>query len=146
MFRKITKLIVLAAVSVLAAVACEKKEAPVQPYLDVNPHTISGEWELVLLNGHEILEGSYIRVEFIRNEQKFILKDGMNGFADAPRVYEGKFNITEVDGVGAVIEGLYDHGLDFWKEKYVVSELTDKSMKFTGMKTGEVQVYSKTAR
>ena len=53
--------VALAAASLLA-VSCTKNDQtePQEPQLEVNPHSISGNWELVKWNESALAEGTYV--------------------------------------------------------------------------------------
>ena len=143
MFKSIRNYIMTIGLVIMAFASCSKPQVVAPEYKEVTANNLQGKWELVSLNGDDILEGSFLHMEFIRNETKFIITDGMNGFFDAPKTYTGKFYISYDDALGAVIEGLYDHDTGLWNDKYIVSELTDDSMKFTGLKSGDIQIFKR---
>ena len=145
MFKKITNAILLAAVTLFATVSCEKAPVVVSDELEVNANNISGQWELVSMNGNQILEGSSLHMEFIRNDKKFVIEDGMEGFAAAPKISTGRFDFEENDALGVILIGIYDHDNGFWNDKYIVSSLTKDTLTLTGVKSGLVQVFHRMA-
>ncbi len=143
MLKKFTKIILCMAAAVMAAVSCEKAEIVVpegERQLEVNANNISGRWTLAELDGQPLLEGTYVHFEFVRNDKTYVITDGMKGFTEAPKTFEGRFDFEEDPRWGTVLIGQYDHQTgDFWKDKYAVVSLTADTMVLKGVKTGRVQ-------
>ena len=145
MFKKFTKFVMLMAFAVMASVSCEKvqPDTPEELQLEVNANNISGRWALVLLDGQELLEGTFLHMEFIRNEKKFIITDGMQGFGDAPKTFDGRFDFEYDLSLGTILIGMYDHDSGLWNDKYIVESLTETTLQLKGVKSGTVQIFSK---
>ena len=128
---KVSKFIL--SMAVFAVVASCTKEKPVVVYLDVTPNSISGSWELVLLNDSELQEGTYLYVDFVRKERTFAIYQNFDSIDQQPHVLTGTFSIeTDVER-GAIIRGIYDYDGGFWAHQYEVNDLTENSMEWVAV-------------
>ena len=116
--------------AVFAVVASCTKEKPVVEYLDVTPNSISGSWELVLLNDSELQEGTYLYLDFVRKDRTFAIYQNFDSMSDYPHVVTGEFNIEMDVELGAIIRGIYDYDEGFWAHEYEVNNLTESSMEW----------------
>ena len=72
------RIISLIAVITLSAavISCDKKDLsepqPVQ--LEVNAHTISGQWQLQEWNGEGLAEGTYVYLDIVRNDKTYTMR------------------------------------------------------------------------
>lgn len=139
--------VLVAAISLVGVLAsCEQEQPIVIEYLDVTTTNIAGEWELVEWNGAPLQEGSYMRITFDRKEKTYTMYTNLDTAKE--RVITGGFNIVTDEALGAVIKGDYDYVNDYWSHNYVVSELTQDSMKWTAIKLQEdepddVQIFNR---
>ena len=125
--KKFFSLIASVSALVILAVSCGEKE-PVIEYLEVNKNNISGTWSLTEWNGAALKEGSFLRMELIRDDGTFRITENLDSFEDIPRVVTGRYSLDNYDDLGAVISGDYDHDSGFWTHSYVIRDLTSLSM------------------
>ena len=125
--KKFFSLIASVSALVILAVSCGEKE-PVIEYLEVNKNNISGTWSLKEWNGAALKEGSFLRMELIRDDGTFRITENLDSFEDIPRVVTGRYSQENYDDLGAVISGDYDHDSGFWTHSYVIRDLTSLSM------------------
>lgn len=122
-------LMLLASVVLTFAVSCEKHDAEPQiEYLEVNANNLSGQWELTEWNGAPLKEGTYVYLDIIRKDKKYVMYQNLDSYADVPHTVTGSFNIDTDPMLGAVIRGNYDHDSGDWAHRYIVKELTKESM------------------
>lgn len=121
--------VALAAASLLA-VSCTKNDQtePQEPQLEVNPHSISGNWELVKWNESALAEGTYVYINFVRNDRTYTMYQNLDSFSNVPHVITGSYYIDTDVELGAVIRGNYDHDSGDWAHRYVVKSLTASGM------------------
>ena len=121
--------VALAAASLLA-VSCTKNDQtePQEPQLEVNPHSISGNWELVKWNESALAEGTYVYINFVRNDRTYTMYQNLDSFSNVPHVITGSYYIDTDVELGAVIRGNYDHDSGDWAHRYVVKSLTATTM------------------
>ena len=121
--------VALAAASLLA-VSCTKNDQtePQEPQLEVNPHSISGNWELVKWNESALAEGTYVYINFVRNDRTYTMYQNLDSFSDVPHVVTGSYYIDTDVELGAVIRGNYDHDSGDWAHRYIVKSLTATTM------------------
>ena len=121
--------VALAAASLLA-VSCTKNDQtePQEPQLEVNPHSISGNWELVKWNESALAEGTYVYINFVRNDRTYTMYQNLDSFSNVPHVITGSYYIDTDVELGAVIRGSYDHDSGDWAHRYVVKSLTASGM------------------
>lgn len=119
----------MAAMAMLSA-SCQKEDAVKKrlPQLEVNANNISGEWELVEWNNAPLAEGTYVRIEFVRNDRTYTMIQNLDSFADIPHVVTGSYYIDTVPELGAIIRGNYDHDSGDWAHRYIVKSLTASEM------------------
>lgn len=119
----------LAAMTMLSA-SCQKEGDKVQeePQLEVNANNISGKWELVEWNNAPLAEGTYVRIEFVRNDRTYTMTQNLDSFADIPHVVTGSYYIDTDPELGAIIRGNYDHDSGDWAHRYIVKSLTASEM------------------
>lgn len=110
----------------IALISCSDDEEYVEPILDVTPNNIAGEWCLERWNDAPLAEGSYVYISFERADRTYTLYQNVDS---APaRTLTGRYYITTDMEFGAVIRGDYDFGVGEWAHRYVVKDLTAKSM------------------
>ena len=110
----------------IALISCSDDEEYVEPILDVTPNNIAGEWCLESWNDAPLAEGSYVYISFERADRTYTLYQNVDS---APsRALTGRYYITTDMELGAVIRGDYDFGVGEWTHRYVVKDLTAKSM------------------
>ncbi|MBO5276881.1 MAG: lipocalin family protein [Alistipes sp.] len=110
----------------IALISCSDDEEYVEPILDVTPNNIAGEWCLESWNDAPLAEGSYVYISFERADRTYTLYQNVDS---APaRTLTGRYYITTDMELGAVIRGDYDFGVGEWAHRYVVKDLTAKSM------------------
>ena len=110
----------------IALISCSDDEEYVEPILDVTPNNIAGEWCLESWNDAPLAEGSYVYISFERADRTYTLYQNVDS---APaRTLTGRYYITTDMELGAVIRGDYDFGVGEWTHRYVVKDLTAKSM------------------
>lgn len=140
------KLIFKTALFIMFAVgfmACNKDNEEPVVYETVNYATINGTWMLTEFNGKALEEGQYVYITFNRKEHTFEMYDNMGSMYSHKST--GTFEITEDDELGYILTGEYDFSHDLWNE-YIVSEMTDETMKWTVKDNAEdVSVYTKCA-
>ena len=121
--------VALAAVSLLA-VSCNKNEQPElqEPQLEVNAHSISGNWELVKWNESALADGTYVYINFVRNDRTYTMYQNLDSFSNVPHVITGSYYIDTDVELGAVIRGNYDHDSGDWAHRYIVKSLTASTM------------------
>ena len=119
--------------SSLASVSCGKNEQPesVEELLEVNAHTISGKWQLVEWNESSLAEGTYVYLDFVRNDMTYTMYQNMDSFVNVPRLLTGSYYIDLDVELGAVIRGNYDHDSGDWNHRYIVKSLTATKMVWT---------------
>lgn len=123
--------------------ACNKDNEEPVVYETVNYATINGTWMLTEFNGKALEEGQYVYITFNRKEHTFEMYDNMGSMYSHKST--GTFEITEDDELGYILTGEYDFSHDLWNE-YIVSEMTDETMKWTVKDNAEdVSVYTKCA-
>lgn len=110
----------------IALISCSDDEEYVEPILDVTPNNIAGEWCLESWNDAPLAEGSYVYISFERADRTYTLYQNVDS---APaRTLTGRYYITTDMEFGAVIRGDYDFGVGEWAHRYIVKDLTAKSM------------------
>lgn len=121
--------------------ACNKDNEEPVVYETVNYATINGTWMLTEFNGKALEEGQYVYITFNRKEHTFEMYDNMGSMYSHKST--GTFEITEDDELGYILTGEYDFSHDLWNE-YIVSEMTDETMKWTVKDNSEdVSVYTR---
>lgn len=108
--------------------SCDKEHVPAVEYLDVNPHTLSGSWQLVSWNGVALADGTYMYMNIVRNDRTFTIYQNMDTFMEMPHVVTGVYNIETDVEAGAIIYGTYDHSSGDWSHRYIVKDMTKDSM------------------
>ena len=68
----------LLALIVTAFCACDDDKSYVAP-LDVTPNNLAGTWQLAQWNGAPLAQGSYVYIEFIRKDQKYVMYQNLDG-------------------------------------------------------------------
>lgn len=120
----------LLAALTMVSVSCEKNDMPEpeEPQLEVNANNISGKWELVEWNEAGLAEGTYVYIDFVRNDKTYTMYQNLDSFADVPHVITGSYFIETEEELGAVIRGNYDHDSGDWAHRYIVKSLTASTM------------------
>ena len=125
----------------LGFMACNKDNEEPVVYETVNYATINGTWMLTEFNGKALEEGQYVYIIFNRKEHTFEMYDNMGSMYSHKST--GTFEITEDDELGYILTGEYDFSHDLWNE-YIVSEMTDETMKWTVKdNTEDVSIYTR---
>ena len=137
----IVALFAVASVNITSCVIVEPEE--VIEYLEVTPYNIDGKWELVNWTGGELVDGAFVKIEFEKGDQTFILSQKVDSFNE--RVITGRFNIYIDENLGcSVIRGEYDHGVGSWQNRYIVKDLTIDSMTWIALNNPEdIQVFQR---
>lgn len=78
----------LLALIVTAFCACDDDKSYVAP-LDVTPNNLAGTWQLAQWNGAPLAQGSYVYIEFIRKDQKYVMYQNLDSFG--ARKLTGRF-------------------------------------------------------
>lgn len=129
----------LLALIVTAFCACDDDKSYVAP-LDVTPNNLAGTWQLAQWNGAPLAQGSYVYIEFIRKDQKYVMYQNLDSFGT--RKLTGRFVIDNDAELGAVIRGSYDYGAGDWAHRYIVTDFTETSMVWTAKDDrSDVQVF-----
>lgn len=138
----IKKLLAVAAV-VLSAVSCRPDDhVPAVEYLEVNANNISGSWELVEWNGSPLQSGTYVFVNFVRNDRTYQMWQNLDSFQNVPHKVTGSFFLETDPEYGAIIRGNYDHDSGDWAHRYIIKDLTKDSMVWVAKDDSEyVQKY-----
>ena len=124
--KKMLKGAFLALMAVAMLTACNNDDEYQEPTLDVTPNNIAGSWRLESWSAGELAEGSYVYISFERADRTYTLYQNVDS---APaRTLTGRYYITTDMEFGAVIRGDYDFGGGEWAHRYVVKDLTAKSM------------------
>lgn len=120
----------LLAALAMVSVSCEKNDMPEpeEPQLEVNANNISGKWELVEWNEAGLADGTYVYIDFVRNDETYTMYQNLDSFADVPHVITGSYFIKTEEELGAVIRGNYDHDSGDWAHRYIVKSLTASTM------------------
>ena len=111
----------------LSLVSCRKDE-PLPEQLEVNRNNISGQWELVEWNGNNLEEGSFFRIELVRNDATFTIWQNFDAFPSLSREITGTYALRTDDSFRTVITGKYDHDAGMWVHEYIVESLTSDTM------------------
>lgn len=81
----------------------------------------------------------YLRLK----NKEFVMWQSVNSMY--PVKYTGTYNITEIEGTGFVIRGMYDYTYEYWQHQYVISSLTSDTMEWTSLDNpADVSVYRRT--
>ena len=128
----IVKTILAVALAAMTMVSCDKKDQsePAEPQLEVNANNISGNWELVKWNEAELEEGTYVYINFVRNDRTYTMYQNLDSFSNVPHVVSGSYFIDTDPELGAIIRGNYDHDSGDWAHRYIVKSLTATKMVF----------------
>lgn len=124
--KRIISLIAIMAFSA-AAVSCDRHE-PETVQLEVNAHTISGQWQLLEWNGEELAEGTYVYLDIVRNDRTYTMYQNMDSFSNVPHILTGSYFLYTDEELGAVIRGNYDHDGGEWAHRYAIKSLTENDM------------------
>ena len=110
------------------------KEVPEQAVqLEVNRNNISGLWQLSAWNGQSLVEGSYLYIELVRNDQTFTIWQNLDAFPEIGREITGYYSLRKELALGDIISGKYDYDAGFWKDDYIISKLTATSMTWVSL-------------
>ena len=118
-----------AAVAILTT-SCGKNDTPepVEEQLEVNANNISGKWQLVEWNESALAEGTYVYIDFVRNDRTYTMYQNIDSFGNVPHKVTGSYYIETDPELGAIIRGYYDHDSGDWAHRYIVKDLTSDSM------------------
>lgn len=133
------KSMLLLAMMVLSAVACDKNE-PVgtEELLEVNVNNISGQWELIEWNGDAMAEGTYVYLDLERKDMTYTMYQNVDSFSNVPHVITGRYALSTDVSSGTVIRGSYDHDSGDWTHRYVIKWLTAEAMLWVATDDPEV--------
>ena len=93
--------------------------------MEVTPHNISGEWELVSFAwGDKLADGSYVYLDIKRKDRAFV--EYQNIYNPYGTAVTGRYYIYEDVEHGAVIRGEYDNGKGDWTHRYKVTLYSDE--------------------
>ncbi|MGM9785677.1 MAG: hypothetical protein ACI3ZS_02435 [Candidatus Cryptobacteroides sp.] len=129
--KQMVKTVLAVLAVILCMCGCNKIETPAIEYLPVTADNISGEWILVEFSGVELMEGTYMKIQFVRNDKSFVMEQNLDSPDNIPHVSTGTFNIIVDDAVGSIIKGKYDYDGGLWSHDYIVTDLTATSMTWT---------------
>ena len=127
---RIIKLMTLAFVTMsVFAVSCDVEEVESVPQqLEVTAHNISGQWQLIEWNEAALADGTYVYMDFVRNDKTYTMYQNFDSFSNVPHVVTGSFYIETDPELGAIIRGNYDHDSGDWAHRYIVKSLTSTEM------------------
>ena len=128
----IVKTIRAVALAAMTMVPCDKNDQsePAENQLEVNANNISGNWELVKWNESELEDGTYVYINFVRNDKTYTMYQNFDSFSNVPHVVSGSYYIDTDPELGAIIRGNYDHDSGDWAHRYIVKSLTATKMVF----------------
>lgn len=128
----IVKTILAVALAAMTMVSCDKNDQsePAEIQLEVNANNISGNWELVKWNESELEDGTYVYINFVRNDKTYTMYQNFDSFSNVPHVVSGSYYIDTDPELGAIIRGNYDHDSGDWAHRYIVKSLTATKMVF----------------
>ena len=129
--KQMVKTVLAVLAVILCMCACNKIETPAIEYLPVTADNISGDWTLEEFSGVKLMEGTYMKITFVRNDKSFVMEQNLDSPDKIPHVSTGTFNIIVDDAVGSIIKGKYDHDGGLWAHDYIVTDLTATSMTWT---------------
>lgn len=135
--------IMLLSVLLFSVAACGDDDETKEAALEVSYANLHGTWRLSNWNSEDINDDqSYVYIDFNRKEHTYVMYEKMSTGKAWKRT--GSFLITEDEKLGFVLSGTYDNGLGAWSQKYIVTDLTDNSMKWT-MKdnASDVSIYTR---
>lgn len=126
--KKILEIAAVLSASLLVLVSCEKTDYTGPEYLGVTSTNIAGTWQVTMLGGLPLEEGSLVYYEFVRRGSTFAMYDNLaSSMLDKNT---GVFSLNETD---ATIQGKFDYSAGSWSHTYVISELTETSMVWTAV-------------
>ena len=124
----------------IVLISCSDDEEYVEPILDVTPNNIAGEWCLESWNDAPLAEGSYVYIDFVRNDRTYTLYQNID--SHQLRTITGSYFIETDAEYGAIIRGNYDYGNGDWAHRYIVTDLTANRMVWTAKDNADdVSVY-----
>lgn len=131
----------LLALIVTAFCACDDDKSYVAP-LDVTPNNLAGTWQLAQWNGAPLAEGSYVYIEFIRKDQKYVMYQNLDSFG--ARKLTGRFAIETDEELGAIIYGNYDYSAGDWQHRYIVTDFSKTQIIWTAKDDrSDISVYER---
>lgn len=113
----------------LAVISCRKEE-PLPQQLEVNRNNISGQWELVEWNGKPLEDGSFFRIDFVRNDATFTIEQNFDALPSISREITGTYALKTDSRFRPVITGMYDHDAGMWSHEYLIVSLTPSTMEW----------------
>lgn len=138
--KKLLKGAFLALMAVATMTACSDDEEYQEPTLEVTPHNIAGSWRLAEWSGGELADGSYVYIDFVRNDRTYTLYQNLD--SHQLRIITGSYYISTDAEFGAIIRGNYDYGNGDWAHRYIVTDLTANRMVWTAKDNADdVSVY-----
>ena len=135
--------IMLLSVFLFSVAACSDDDETKDIALEVNYANLNGTWRLSNWNGEDMNDDqSYVYIQFNRKERTYVMYEKISTGKAWKRT--GGFLIENDDKWGYVLSGTYDNGLGAWNQEYVVTDLTDNSMKWTVIDNAEdISVYTR---
>lgn len=87
-------------------------------------------------------EGSYVYIEFIRKDQKYVMYQNLDSFG--ARKLTGRFAIETDEELGAIIYGNYDYSVGDWQHRYIVTDFSKTQMIWTAKDDrSDISVYER---
>ena len=109
--------------------ACDDDENEAVPTLEVNAANLNGYWQLTEWNGQPLAEGTYCYINFIRKDKSYKMYQKFDSMY--ARCISGTFEIEVDDYMNSTIKGLYNYGMGYWNNSYIVTDLFSNSMIWT---------------
>ena len=110
--------------------------------LEVTNNNIAGTWQLAEWNGAPLAEGSFVYIEFIRKDAKYVMYQNLDSFG--ARKLTGRFAIETDEELGAIIYGNYDYSVGDWQHRYIVTDFSKTQMIWTAKDDrSDISVYER---
>ena len=110
--------------------------------LEVTNNNIAGTWQLAEWNGASLAEGSFVYIEFIRKDAKYVMYQNLDSFG--ARKLTGRFAIETDEELGAIIYGNYDYSVGDWQHRYIVTDFSKTQMIWTAKDDrSDISVYER---
>ncbi|MFQ7386853.1 MAG: DUF1573 domain-containing protein [Alistipes sp.] len=105
-------------------------------------NNLAGTWQLAQWNGAPLAQGSYVYIEFIRKDQKYVMYQNLDSFG--ARKLTGRFAIETDEELGAIIYGNYDYSAGDWQHRYIVTDFSKTQMIWTAKDDrSDISVYER---
>ena len=110
--------------------------------LEVTNNNIAGTWQLAEWNGAPLAEGSFVYIEFISKDAKYVMYQNLDSFG--ARKLTGRFAIETDEELGAIIYGNYDYSVGDWQHRYIVTDFSKTQMIWTAKDDrSDISVYER---